>query len=87
MEIVMFTANQKRNNSLFLLCYNKNVFCLNKTMMENRGNGLKFVRNNVNEYNLLLEFNSGNAQMIINHGMKKNNLENKINGCLAILNF
>lgn len=56
-------------------------------VMENRGNGLKFVKNNVNEHNLLLEFNSGNAQIIINHGMNKNNLENKINGCLAILNF
>lgn len=60
---------------------------ISSRVLENRGNGLKFVKNNVNENNLLLEFSSGDAQMIINHGMKKNKLENKIIGCLAVLNF
>jgi len=55
--------------------------------LENRGNGLKFVKNNVIENDLVLKFNSGDAQIIINHGMKKNEPENKINGCLAVLNF
>lgn len=30
---------------------------------------------------------AGDAQIIVNHGMRKNKLGNKINGCLAILNF
>lgn len=55
--------------------------------LENRGNGLKFVKNNVIENNLVLKFNSGDAQIIINHEMKKNKSENKTGGCLAILNF
>ncbi len=60
---------------------------ISSRVLENRGNGLKFVKNNVNENNLLLEFSSGDIRVIINHGMKKNKLQNKINGCLAILNF
>ncbi len=60
---------------------------ISSRVLENRGNGLKFVKNNVNENNLMLEFSSGGAQVIINHGMKKSRLENRIEGCLAILNF
>jgi hypothetical protein len=60
---------------------------ISSRVFENRGNGLKFVKNNITANNLLLEFSSGYAQVIINHAMRKNKLENKIDGCLVILNF
>lgn len=56
-------------------------------LLENRGNGLKFVKNNVIENNLLLKFYSGNARITINHGIKNEENETIVNGCIAILNF
>lgn len=55
--------------------------------LENRGNGLKFVKNNVIENNFLLKFCSGNACITINRGIKNETGENIVRGCVAILNF
>ncbi|KKR21233.1 MAG: hypothetical protein UT50_C0010G0001 [Candidatus Moranbacteria bacterium GW2011_GWA2_39_41] len=60
---------------------------ISSRVFENRGNGLKFVKNNIAANNLLLEFSSGDAQVVINHNMNKNKLENRVDGCLVILNF
>lgn len=60
---------------------------ISSRVLENRGNGLKFVKNNVIERNLVLEFYSGNAHAHINHGIKIDDSKNYINGCIAILNF
>ena len=52
---------------------------------EQRGNGLKYVKKNINEMNMHLEFYSGNAKTIIN---KKFNIElntDNYNGCAAII--
>ncbi|MBA4320682.1 MAG: hypothetical protein C0412_19995 [Flavobacterium sp.] len=74
----------KNDKEALELAFTKKI---SSRVLENRGNGLKFVKNNVNENNLLLEFSSGDAQVLINHGMKKTKPDNKINGCLVILNF
>lgn len=55
--------------------------------LENRGNGLKFVRVNVSSNNFLLEFLSGNAKANLNHEMKINSSDEFINGCLITLKF
>lgn len=60
---------------------------ISSRVLENRGNGLKFVKNNVIEKNLLLKFYSGNAQVSLNHNMRINHANNRIEGCLVILNF
>lgn len=60
---------------------------ISSRVLENRGNGLKFVKSNVISNNLSLEFNSGNAQAIINYGLKINISNNRINGCSAVLSF
>lgn len=54
---------------------------------ENRGNGLKFVKQNIKELKMHLTFISGNAQAELNEKMEINELPESINGCLAILEF
>lgn len=52
---------------------------------ENRGNGLKFVKQNIECKKLHLEFQSGKAKIEINSKMKISLADDFINGCLAIL--
>ncbi len=52
---------------------------------ENRGNGLKFVRENIKDRKMHLTFISGNAQAEINEQMQIKETNKKIRGCLAIL--
>jgi len=54
---------------------------------ESRGNGLKFVRENIKNRKMSLEFYSGNAKAELNDKMKIIGSNQKINGCLAILNL
>lgn len=56
-------------------------------VLENRGNGLKFVKKNVFEKNLNLEFGSGKAMVFLNHDMRIEETRDNIKGCLAILKF
>ncbi len=52
---------------------------------ERRGNGLKFVRENVEEKKMHLTFISGNAKIELNAEMKIEEAEENVRGCLAIL--
>jgi len=52
---------------------------------ENRGNGLKFVKENVKNKKMHLTFISGNAQAELNEKMEIKEREKNIKGCLAIL--
>ena len=52
---------------------------------ENRGNGLKFVKENVEERKMHLTFISGNAKMELNKKMEIKAINENIRGCLAIL--
>ncbi|MBU0722042.1 hypothetical protein KKA93_01110 [Patescibacteria group bacterium] len=52
---------------------------------ENRGNGLKFVKNSVEEISANLFFASGNSYAELNHQMKIKQTNQNIKGCLAIL--
>lgn len=54
---------------------------------EKRGNGLKFVKENVEDRKMHLFFFSGQAQIKINAEMKIGQADNEICGCLAILNL
>jgi len=54
---------------------------------ENRGNGLKFVRQTVKDQHLHLTFYSGQAQADLNEIMKITNQTNDVHGCLAIITF
>lgn len=54
---------------------------------ENRGNGLKFVKQNIKQLNMHLTFISGNARAELNDKMDIKEIPEKINGCLAILEF
>lgn len=54
---------------------------------ENRGNGLKFVRENVKNRKMHLTFISGNAQAELNEKMEIKEREENIKGCLAILSL
>jgi len=54
---------------------------------ENRGNGLKFVRENVKNKRMHLVFISGNAQAELNEKMKIQKQKENIKGCLAILSL
>lgn len=54
---------------------------------ENRGNGLKFVKENVKNKKMNLIFSSGNAQVELNNKMKIRELNKNINGCLAMLKY
>jgi hypothetical protein len=52
---------------------------------EKRGNGLKFVKENIEAKKMHLSFLSGNAQMELNERMEIKETEKPISGCLAIL--
>jgi len=52
---------------------------------ENRGNGLKFVRESIKNIRANLNFISGNAQAELNHQIKIKQIDQDIKGCLAIL--
>lgn len=52
---------------------------------ENRGNGLKFVRENVEEGKMHLSFTSGNGKIELNEKMEIKTAKENINGCLAVL--
>jgi len=52
---------------------------------EKRGNGLKFVRENVEDRKMHLLFSSGDAQIEINAEMKIGKAETEVGGCLAVL--
>ena len=54
---------------------------------ENRGNGLKFVKENVEERKMHLIFISGNAKMELNEKMEIKSTDKNIRGCLAILSI
>lgn len=54
---------------------------------ENRGNGLKFVRQNVQDSKMHLSFISGEAQAKINEVMEVQKASQALRGCLAILEF
>ncbi len=54
---------------------------------ENRGNGLKFVKENVQDKKMHLIFISGNGKVELNEKMEIENNKDKINGCLAILKY
>lgn len=54
---------------------------------ENRGNGLKFVKENVKNKKMHLMFISGNAQAELNEKMEIKEREENIKGCLAILSL
>ena len=54
---------------------------------ENRGNGLKFVRENVKNKKMHLTFISGNAQAELNEKMEIREQKENIRGCLAILSL
>lgn len=60
---------------------------ISSRVLENRGNGLKFVKSNVFEKNLRLDFFSGNAQVSLNHEMEIVEGDRVVKGCLAILKF
>lgn len=52
---------------------------------ENRGNGLKFVKNSVKKIKATLFFASGNGCAELNHQIKIKQTDQNIKGCLAIL--
>ncbi len=52
---------------------------------EPRGNGLKFVRENVKELNFHMDFYSGKAKAVLSRSFNVIDSEKEINGCLAIL--
>ncbi len=54
---------------------------------ENRGNGLKFVRDNVERRKMRLVFSSGNARAKLNENIGYEKIDEKIEGCLAILSL
>lgn len=54
---------------------------------ENRGNGLKFVLQTVQDQKLHLTFSSGSAQVVLNDAMVLLKADPFIHGCLAILSF
>lgn len=51
---------------------------------EERGNGLKFVRENVKAENIHLDFYSGKAKAELNNDFKVGETKKEVNGCLAI---
>jgi len=52
---------------------------------EKRGNGLKFVKENIEDKKMHLVFISGNAQADLNQEMKIKEIDKNIKGCLAVL--
>ncbi len=76
--------NLKDDKEALEIAFTKKI---SSRVLENRGNGLKFIKSNVLEKNLFLQFISGKAQVSLNHEMKLSETENPIKGCLAILKF
>lgn len=56
-------------------------------MPENRGNGLKFVKENIASQKMNLIFTSGNAQAELDDKMKITPIDKSIRGCSAILEY
>lgn len=54
---------------------------------EKRGNGLKFVKENVQNQKMHLYFQSGNAELELNKKMIIKKAKEKISGCFAILSL
>lgn len=57
---------------------------------ERRGNGLKYVRNNIVTYPLSLLFRTGDAELFLKQGEKDLNIkstEKEMRGCLALITF
>lgn len=54
---------------------------------ENRGNGLKFVRQTIHDQKLHLSFYSGTAQAELNDAINIVPVQQMVQGCLAILTF
>ncbi len=52
---------------------------------ERRGNGLKYVRKNISEMNMHLEFYSGNAEAILNKDFNIRSNIDHCNGCIAVI--
>jgi len=52
---------------------------------ERRGNGLKFVKNSIESKKFNLVFKNGNAEININKIFKIKEIDENINGCLAII--
>lgn len=52
---------------------------------EQRGNGLKYVKKNINEMNMRLEFYSGNAKAVINKNFNIEPNTDNYHGCAAII--
>ncbi|MFA6047470.1 MAG: hypothetical protein WCV59_01455 [Parcubacteria group bacterium] len=77
-------SNLKDDKEALEIAFTKKI---SSRVLENRGNGLKFIKSNVSEKNFTLEFISGNAKADLNHDMKISEAEQLIAGCLAILKF
>ena len=54
---------------------------------ENRGNGLKFVKENIKQKKMHLVFSSGNARAKLNENIEYIETDEKIDGCLAVLSI
>ncbi|MCK4554321.1 hypothetical protein KAU19_05180 [Candidatus Parcubacteria bacterium] len=54
---------------------------------ENRGNGLKFVKNNIKDKKMNLIFISGNAEAKLNKQMIIKQIKDSMKGCLAIIKY
>lgn len=57
---------------------------------ERRGNGLKYVRNNIVKYPLFLLFRTGDAEFSLKYGERDLDIklaETEIRGCLALITF
>ena len=54
---------------------------------ENRGNGLKFVKNNIKDKKMNLIFISGNAKAKLNEKIAIKQIKNNLKGCLAIIKY
>ncbi|MEA2065199.1 MAG: hypothetical protein U9O66_02790 [Patescibacteria group bacterium] len=54
---------------------------------ENRGNGLKFVRNNAKDFGVVVDFYSGNAVAKLNSKMIIKKIDRYFQGCLTIIKF
>ena len=52
---------------------------------EQRGNGLKYVKKNINEMNMHLEFYSGSAKAVVNKDFIVKPNADYYNGCIAII--
>lgn len=63
---------------------------LSSRQPENRGNGLKFVRQVVTSNQFSLKFQTGDAELLLtdkNDKINLNQISKEIHGCLAIINF